>query len=159
VTRPPSWTPSAKPDYTINVVGKQWSWDFNYVDGNVYERCALRAQPQGRQARVDGTPQPVLYMPVNKRVEFVLNARDVIHSFWVPAFLVKLDMIPGKTNRMQVTPTQIGEYQGKCAELCGAYHSQMLFKVKVVSQADYDADMAELKAAGSGGSAAQHAQP
>jgi len=137
---------SAKPDVTINVVGKQWSWDFNYVDSNVYETGVhSELNPKGG---IDGTPQPVLYMPINKRVEFVLNARDVIHSFWVPAFLVKLDMIPGRTNKLQITPTQLGEYQGKCAELCGAYHSQMLFKVKVVTQAEYDAHMAELKAMG-----------
>jgi len=137
---------SAKPDVTINVVGKQWSWDFNYVDSNVYETGVhSELNPNGG---VVGTPMPVLYMPVNKRVEFVLNARDVIHSFWVPAFLVKLDMIPGRTNKLQITPTQLGEYQGKCAELCGAYHSQMLFKVKVVTQAEYDAHMAELKSMG-----------
>jgi len=137
---------SAKPDVTINVVGKQWSWDFNYVDSNVYETGVhSELNPNGG---INGTPQPVLYMPINKRVEFVLNARDVIHSFWVPAFLVKLDMIPGRTNKLQITPTQLGEYQGKCAELCGAYHSQMLFKVKVVTQAEYDAHMAELKSMG-----------
>ena len=51
---------------------------------------------------------PVLYLPVNKRVEFVLNSRDVIHSFWVPAFMTKLDMIPGKTNRLQIAPSQTG---------------------------------------------------
>jgi cytochrome c oxidase subunit 2 len=101
----------------------------------------------------------VLYLPVNKRVEFVLNARDVIHSFWVPAFLVKLDMIPGKTNRLQITPTQMGEFQGKCAELCGAYHSQMLFKVKIVSQAGVRRGDGQAQEPGSGGSAAQHAQP
>ena len=77
---------------------------------------------------------PTLYLPVNKRVEFVLTARDVIHSFWVPQFLQKLDMIPGKVNRFEVVPTETGTFQGKCAELCGAYHSQMLFQVKVVSQ-------------------------
>ena len=140
---------STKPDYTINVVGKQWSWDFNYVDDNVYSSGVhSELNPNGG---VTGTPQPVLYLPVNKRVEFVLNARDVIHSFWVPAFLVKLDMIPGKTNRLQITPTQVGEFQGKCAELCGAYHSQMLFKVKVVSQEDFDAEMAKLKSLGQEG--------
>ncbi|MBK8469615.1 MAG: cytochrome c oxidase subunit II [Actinomycetales bacterium] len=140
---------SAKPDYTINVVGKQWSWDFNYVDADVYQTGVhSELNPNGGTT---GTPQPVLYLPVDKRVQFVLNARDVIHSFWVPAFLVKLDMIPGKTNRLQVTPTQIGEFQGKCAELCGAYHSQMLFKVKVVSQADFDAEMAKLKGLGQTG--------
>ena len=141
-------TKSQKPDVTINVVGKQWSWDFNYVDSNVYESGVHSELNPEAKGGVNGTPQPVLYLPVNKRVEFVLNARDVIHSFWVPAFLVKLDMIPGKTNKLHITPTEIGEFQGKCAELCGAYHSQMLFKVKVVSQADYDAHMAELKSIG-----------
>ncbi|EBM0725637.1 cytochrome c oxidase subunit II, partial [Salmonella enterica subsp. enterica serovar Senftenberg] len=65
--------------------------------------------------------------------------------------LQKLDMIPGRVNRFQVVPTEIGEFKGKCAELCGAYHSQMLFNVKVVSQADYEAHIAQLKAAGNDG--------
>ncbi len=140
---------SVKPDYTVNVVAKQWSWDFNYVDANVYE-----AGVQVALDRNTGEPlnaEPVLYLPINKRVEFILNARDVIHSFWVPAFLQKLDVLPGKTNRFQVVPTQQGEFQGKCAELCGAYHSQMLFKVKIVSQADFDAEMAKLKSLGQTG--------
>ncbi len=136
----------AKPDVTVNVVAKQWSWDFNYVEANVYESGVhSEINPKGG---IEGTLMPVLYLPVNQRVEFVLNARDVIHSFWVPAFLIKLDMLPGKTNKLQVTPTQLGEYQGKCAELCGAYHSQMLFKVKVVSQADYDAHIQQLRSMG-----------
>ncbi|WP_347350052.1 cytochrome c oxidase subunit II [Intrasporangium sp.] len=139
---------SAKPDVTISVVAKQWSWDFNYVDSNVYE--------SGVHTQLDGQPgaraqMPVLYLPVDKRVEFVLNARDVIHSFWVPAFLTKLDMLPGRTNRMQVVTHQEGEFQGKCAELCGAYHSEMLFMVKIVSQAEYDQQMAHLAAIGQKG--------
>jgi cytochrome c oxidase subunit 2 len=139
---------SKKPDVTVNVVGKQWSWDFNYVNANTYEA--------GTQAELTGKPGvqaalPTLYLPVNKRVEFVLTARDVIHSFWVPAFLQKLDMIPGKVNRFQVVPTETGTFQGKCAELCGAYHSEMLFQVKVVSQAEYDQHLAELKARGNDG--------
>ncbi|MGV1009595.1 MAG: cytochrome c oxidase subunit II [Dermatophilaceae bacterium] len=135
-----------KPDLTVNVVAKQWSWDFNYVDANVYESGVhSELNPKGG---VNGTPPPVLYLPVNKRAEFVLNARDVIHSFWVPAFLIKMDVLPGKTNKLQITPTEIGEFDGKCAELCGAYHSQMLFKVKVVPQADFDAQMAKLRQLG-----------
>ena len=136
---------SKKPEVTINVVGKQWSWDFNYVDAGTFE--------SGTPAELTGEPGvaatlPALYLPVNKRVEFVLTARDVIHSFWVPQFLMKMDMIPGQVNRFQVRPTEIGTFQGKCAELCGAYHSQMLFQVKVVSQGDFDARMADLKARG-----------
>ncbi len=140
---------SAKPDYTINVVGKQWSWDFNYVDADVYETgIHSELNPKGG---TPGTGQPTLYMPVNKRVEFVLNARDVIHSFWVPAFLYKMDNIPGVTNRFQVVPQKEGTYIGKCTELCGEYHSEMLFNVKVVSQSEFDAHMAELKAKGNVG--------
>ena len=136
---------SKKPDVTINVIGKQWSWDFNYVEAQTYEA--------GTMAELTGQPGveatlPTLYLPVNKRVEFILTARDVIHSFWVPQFLQKLDMIPGKVNKFQVVPTEMGTFQGKCAELCGAYHSQMLFNVKVVSQADYNAHIAALRAAG-----------
>jgi len=139
---------SKKPDVTVNVVGKQWSWDFNYVEAGTFE--------SGTQAELTGKPGvaatlPALYLPVNRRVEFVLTARDVIHSFWVPQFLQKLDMVPGRVNRFQVVPTEIGTFQGKCAELCGTYHSQMLFQVKVVSQGDYDAHMAELLAKGNVG--------
>ena len=139
---------SVEPDVSINVVGKQWSWDFNYVDEQVHET--------GAQAILTGEPGaeetiPTLYLPVGERVQFYLTARDVIHSFWVPQFLQKMDMIPGRVNTFQVTPTQEGTFKGKCAELCGAYHSAMLFNVKVVSRSEYDAHMAELKAKGQTG--------
>ncbi|WP_249138625.1 aa3-type cytochrome oxidase subunit II [Phycicoccus avicenniae] len=139
---------SQEPDVTVNVVGKQWSWDFNYLEDDVHE--------VGTQAILTGEPGaeetiPTLYLPVGERVEFVLTARDVIHSFWVPAFLHKMDMIPGRVNRFQVVPTQEGQFKGKCAELCGAYHSQMLFNVNVVSREEYEAHMADLRAAGQTG--------
>jgi cytochrome c oxidase subunit II len=139
---------SAKPDLVVNVVGKQWSWDFNYATQQVYEA--------GTQAELTGKPLtedelPTLYLPVDKRVEFVLTSRDVIHSFWVPAFLQKLDMIPGRVNKFQVVPTTEGTFAGKCAELCGAYHSAMLFQVKVVSQSDFDAHIKALQDAGQTG--------
>ena len=136
---------SAKPDVTVNVVAKQWSWDFNYIEASTYESSTMVAMTgkPGVAATL-----PALYLPVNKRVEFVLTSRDVIHSFWVPQFLEKLDVVPGKVNRFQVVPTELGTFQGKCAELCGAYHSAMLFQVKVVSMADYEAHMAELRAKG-----------
>ncbi|MEP7161253.1 MAG: cytochrome c oxidase subunit II [Dermatophilaceae bacterium] len=133
---------SAKPDVTVNVVGKQWSWDFNYVEGEVYE--------SGVQATLTGKPGveetlPTMYLPVNQRVEFVLTSRDVIHSFWVPAFQQKMDLIPGKVNKFQVVTDVEGTYQGKCAELCGQYHATMLFNVKVVSQQDYQAHLQTLR--------------
>jgi cytochrome c oxidase subunit 2 len=136
---------SQKPAVTVNVVAKQWNWDFNYIEAGTFETntmVALTGKP-GVAATL-----PALYLPVNERVEFVLTSRDVNHSFWVPQFLEKLDVIPGKVNRFQIVPTEIGTFQGKCAELCGAYHSNMLFQVKVVSRADYQAHMAELRARG-----------
>ena len=72
----------------------------------------------------------------------------MIHSFWVPAFLFKMDVIPGRTNQFEVTPNKEGTFIGKCAELCGVDHSRMLFTVKVVSQAEFDAHMQELRAKG-----------
>lgn len=123
---------------TVQVVGFRWDWTFNYVNQNTYDV---------------GTPdqEPTLWLPVNQTVKFELVSPDVIHSFWVPAFLFKMDVIPGRVNQFELTPDTIGTYAGKCTEYCGTDHSRMLFNVKVVSQADFDAHMAALKAAGQTG--------
>jgi len=133
---------SATPDVTIQVIGKQWSWDFNYVDDNTYTAGiqATLTGETGVQAEL-----PTLYLPVGERVEFHLNSRDVIHSFWIPAFLYKEDVVPGRTNVFQVIPQQVGDYQGKCAELCGEYHASMLFNVKVVTAEEYQQHMQDLR--------------
>ena len=132
----------------VQVIGKQWSWDFNYLDNMVYET--------GIQSQFDGelgseAALPTLYLPVNTSVEIELTSRDVVHSFWVIDFLYKKDTFPGKTNFMYVTPQREGTYKGKCAELCGEYHSMMLFNVKVVSRAEFDSQMAALAAKGNTG--------
>jgi cytochrome c oxidase subunit 2 len=144
---------SGKPDLTINVVGKQWAWDFNYLQQggqqlNVYE-VGVKGDLTGRP----GVEKvlPTLYLPVGRRVQFELTSRDVQHSFWIPAFLYKMDDYPGIRNKFQVVPQRIGDYRGKCAELCGEFHSEMLFNVKVVSQADFDAHMNQLRAQGNVG--------
>ncbi|MFC0675377.1 aa3-type cytochrome oxidase subunit II [Brachybacterium hainanense] len=131
------------PDVTISAVAKQWSWDFNYVDENVHEPAGVQSFETG----VPGAEEslPVLYVPVGKTVEFQLDSRDVVHSFWVTDFLYKKDMFPGHSNSFQVTPTKEGSYKGKCAELCGEYHSDMLFVLKVVSQEEYDAHIQDLR--------------
>ncbi len=141
---------SQEPDVVVNVAGKKWSWDFNYVNENVYIEGQ---QAEGLSLGQEGLPDtlPTLVLPVDSRVEFVLTSRDVIHSFWVPQFLRKLDLVPGRVNTFQVVTSEEGVFQGKCAELCGAYHSQMLFQVEVVSQAEYDAAIADLEASGSTG--------
>ncbi|MEU4206488.1 cytochrome c oxidase subunit II [Rothia terrae] len=137
-------------DVTVEVYGKQWAWDFNYLDENVYS--------SGVQARLDkqgdeGVEEtlPTLYLPVNSTVDLQLKTRDVIHSFWVPAFLEKRDTIPGQTNHMYFTTHEEGFYAGKCAELCGEYHSEMLFNVAVVSQEEYDQQMKALADEGNTG--------
>jgi cytochrome c oxidase subunit II len=128
-------TVSDHPQNTVNVVAFRWNWTFNYVDQNVYD--------------VGGEQQvATLYLPVGETVKFTLTSPDVIHSFWVPAFLFKMDVIPGKTNQFQLTPTQEGTFSGKCAELCGVDHARMLFVVKVVSPEQFAQHVADLKAAG-----------
>jgi cytochrome c oxidase subunit II len=134
------------PDVKIEVFGKRWAWDFNYVNENVYS-TGVQAEllPNGP---IDTSNLPKLVLPVDAKVEIKIQSRDVIHSFWVVEFLYKKDMIPGKENYMYFIPQEIGTYTGKCAELCGEYHSLMLFEVDVVSQADYDAYIEEQRAAG-----------
>nr|WP_280927990.1 cytochrome c oxidase subunit II [Rothia aeria] len=127
---------------SVEVYGKQWAWDFNYTDANVHVT--------GVQAHLDGSEGkeaalPTLYLPANSNVDITLKSRDVIHSFWVPAFLEKRDTIPGMTNHIYITTKEPGDYKGKCAELCGEYHSEMLFNVKVVSREDYDKYIESLK--------------
>jgi cytochrome c oxidase subunit II len=121
--------------HSVNVVGWRWSWAFNYEDEGVYDV---------------GTPgePPVLWLPVDEKVTFELTSPDVIHSFWIPAFLMKMDVVPGRNNKFAVTPNTEGVFMGKCAELCGVDHSRMLFDVKVVTRAEYDAHIADLKERG-----------
>ena len=147
--------PSGPPDHVVTVVGQQWSWTFNYD-----KDPALDGRTTVFEA---GTPayMPTLVLPVNRSVEFKLRSPDVIHSFWVPAFLFKMDVVPGRDNHFSLTPQRIGKYVGKCAELCGTYHSRMLFNVKVVSEADYATYLKKLQSQGNigpalGGSEVNH---
>ena len=126
------------PAVTVHVVGQQWSWTFNYVDQDVYT-TGTPAQP------------PTLVLPQGQTTEFILTAHDVIHSMWIPAFLFKLDMLPGDPNTIQMTPQKVGTFAGRCAELCGTYHSRMLFTVEVVPQEEFEAAMAELEESGQTG--------
>lgn len=139
---------SDNPDLKVHVIGKQWAWDFNYTSDDVYD-TTVQLQLDGSE--VPEHEMPTLYLPVNQQVEIKLDSRDVIHSFWVPSFLYKKDMIPGQTNYWTFTPQREGTFAGKCAELCGEYHSEMLFNVKVVPQAEYDEHMQMLRDKGQTG--------
>ncbi|WP_432546684.1 aa3-type cytochrome oxidase subunit II [Kineococcus sp. SYSU DK004] len=140
-------------DVTVQVVGKKWSWDFNYLAADQETPLVWDTGVQAGNTADENVEDrlPVLYLPVDQKVRFELYARDVIHSFYVPAFLFKMDMIPGSPNEFIVTPTKEGFYQGKCAELCGEYHSEMLFNVAVVSEAEYQQHLQDLEAAGQTG--------
>jgi cytochrome c oxidase subunit 2 len=135
---------SGRADHTIDVVGQQWSWTFNYVKEDAVG---------GKSVYTAGTTavEPTLYLPINESIHVNLSSPDVIHSFWVPAFLFKMDVVPGRHNHFSFTPTRIGTYDGRCAELCGAYHSRMLFNVKIVRPATYAAYLHALQAKGNTG--------
>jgi cytochrome c oxidase subunit 2 len=141
--------PLEDPDVSIEVYGKRWAWDFNYLNENVYS-AGIQAQeiPGGG---VDTGLLPKLYLPVNQKVEIIIESRDVIHSFWVIDFLYKKDMIPARTNYWYFIPQQEGVFRGKCAELCGEFHSLMLFEVHVVSQDEYNKQIGALRAQGNVG--------
>ena len=136
---------TSNPDRTIMALGQRWSWTFNYYE---QDNPAV-----GAVIHNAGTIEnyPDLYLPVNQRILFKVESNDVDHSFWIPEFYFKMDAIPGRTNTFEVTPTKVGTYLGKCAELCGAYHSQMLFNVHVVTMEEYIAYLNGLKAKGQTG--------
>lgn len=135
------------PDLTIDVVGQKWSWTFNYKAAN----NPAVGQDVWEAGTINRTPD--LYLPVGKLIQFNLSSPDVIHSFWIPSFYTKLDVIPGRHNSLQMTPTTEGLFPGRCAELCGTYHSAMLFNVHIVSEAEYNNYLKTLVAKGQIGEA------
>jgi cytochrome c oxidase subunit 2 len=138
---------SDNPANTVKVVGYQWQWIFNYdaqVEGEA-ERGVWDTGTLDKPAE--------LWLPVNESVRFDLSSPDVIHSFWVPAFYFKRDVIPGRSSSFELTPTKLGTFAGKCAELCGVYHTRMTFNVKVVSRSEYEAHLKELAEKGQTGTA------
>jgi len=136
-----------KADHTITVVGQQWSWTFNYDKDEALDGSTT-VYDVGTTA-----DRPTLVLPVDESVEVKLRSPDVIHSFWVPAFLFKMDVVPGRDNHFSFTPTREGTFIGRCAELCGVYHSRMLFDVKVVSADEYAQHLQKLQQEGNIGPA------
>ncbi|WP_345985872.1 cytochrome c oxidase subunit II [Sulfurimonas sp. HSL-1656] len=106
--------------FTVDVLGKRWSWTFTY--------------PNGKQTAE-------LYVPVGKNIKLIMGAPDgdVLHSFFVPAFRVKEDVVPGRKTHIWFNATKPGRYDIECAEYCGLSHSKMLSKVEVMQAADFDA--------------------
>jgi cytochrome c oxidase subunit 2 len=106
-------------DFEVQVRGEQWAWKFEYPSADVASK--------------------ELHIPVGERVHLIINSKDVIHSFWVPAFGIKQDAVPGRPTQIYVTATVAGTYPGLCAELCGSGHTGMRLTVVVMERADLDA--------------------
>ena len=121
--------------HEITVDGFQWSWQFGYPEA-------------GPKALVTGTPAnpPTLVVPLGEKVRYTITANDVVHGFWVPAFMIQMQNLPGVTNSLEFTANKLGSYPGRCNILCGRNHSQMLFTVKVVTPSEYKTYLETLKA-------------
>lgn len=120
--------------HEITVDGFQWSWQFGYPEA-------------GPKAVVTGTVEqpPTLVVPLGERVRYTITSNDVVHGFWIPAFMIQMQNLPGITNSLEFTANKLGEYPGRCNILCGRNHSQMLFTVKVVTPQEFDAYLETLK--------------
>ena len=120
--------------HEILVDGFQWSWQFSYPEA-------------GPKAVVTGTPAqpPTLYVPLGEKVRYTITSNDVVHGFWIPAFMIQMQNLPGVTNYLEFTANKLGTYPGRCNILCGRNHSQMLFTVKVVTPAEYQNYLNTLK--------------
>jgi cytochrome c oxidase subunit 2 len=134
---------SPNPGVEIEVTGFQWQWEFHYLDDD---------EDAQNDVNVIGSPaEPaVMVVPVGEPVHLQLLSNDVIHSFFVPQFLIKRDLIPlpegTLPNEMEFTVTEPGTYAGQCAEFCGLLHARMTFSVQAVSRAEYDQWLADTKA-------------
>jgi len=135
---------SKNPDVTVEVVAFKWNWQFNYRTGPGVEAQTV-ASTVGSSDLI-----PILVLPVGRTVRIEEHAKDVIHSFWVPELLFKRDVFPGSTrNQFQITINEDQEgkrYVGRCAELCGTYHSMMNFELVTVSPERYQQYVDALKA-------------
>jgi cytochrome c oxidase subunit 2 len=113
-----------KPAIQVDVEAFRWQWRFEYPDQGITIVGLLDQNPE-------------LVVPVGETIRVTLTSADVNHSFYVPAFLYKLDAIPGHPNTFEFTVAEAGTYRGQCAELCGVFHDQMLFGVRAVSPAEF----------------------
>jgi cytochrome c oxidase subunit II len=125
-----------KADLTIKATGKQWYWSYAYPDNGKFEFDSLMAQD--KQPRLLGVDNEMV-VPVNKVIRVQTTGADVIHSFAVPAFGIKIDAVPGRLNETWCKATKTGMFYGQCSELCGKDHAFMPIAVRVVSDQEFTA--------------------
>jgi len=130
-----------KSDVTIKATGNQWNWTYNYPDDKIEFTSIMLTDAE--RAKITPTPPRLLgvdnevVVPVNKVIRVQTTAADVIHSFAIPAFGIKIDAIPGRLNETWFKATKLGKFYGQCSELCGKDHAFMPIVVRVVADADY----------------------
>jgi cytochrome c oxidase subunit 2 len=134
-------------DLTVKATGKQWYWTYNYPDHGNFEFDSLMVPEKDLKA---GQPRLLavdneMVLPVNKVVRLVTTGADVIHAFGVPSFGIIIDAIPGRLNETWFKPVREGVYYGQCRELCGKDHAFMPIAVRVVSEGDFAAWIAQAK--------------
>jgi cytochrome c oxidase subunit 2 len=130
---------TAKPELTIKAIGKQWYWSYEYPDnGNFTFDATIIPENEIKQGqhRLLETDN-VVVVPVDTNIRLLITAADVIHAWAMPAFGVKKDAVPGRTNETWFRAEREGTYYGQCSEICGAYHGYMPIKVQVVSKEAY----------------------
>jgi cytochrome c oxidase subunit 2 len=138
-------------DLTVKAIGKQWFWTYEYPDNGNFtfdaqmtpERRSAPTVPNG-EPRLLGTNNHVV-VPINKNIRIITTGADVIHSWALPAFGVKMDAVPGRINQTWFKADKEGVYYGQCSELCGARHAFMPITVEVVSQEKFDMWVQEAK--------------
>jgi cytochrome c oxidase subunit 2 len=123
-----------KADLTIKATGKQWYWSYAYPDNGKFEFDSLMAAD--KQPRLLGVDNEMV-VPVNKVIRVQTTGADVIHSFAVPSFGIKIDAIPGRLNETWFKATKVGMYYGQCSELCGKDHAFMPIAVRVVDDQEF----------------------
>ena len=131
-----------KADLTIKATGKQWYWSYAYPDNGKFEFDSLLAQD--KKPRLLGVDNEMV-VPVNKVIRIQTTGADVIHSFAVPAFGIKIDSVPGRLNETWVKATKVGMFYGQCSELCGKDHAFMPIAIHVVNEQEYTAWLAQAK--------------
>jgi cytochrome c oxidase subunit 2 len=135
------------PDLTVKATGKQWFWSYNYPDNGNFEFDSLMVAEKDLKA---GQPRLLtadndMVVPVNKVVHVLVTGADVIHSFAVPSFGIRIDAVPGRINETWFKATTVGMFYGQCSELCGKDHSFMPISVRVVNDSDFAAWVASAK--------------
>ena len=116
---------AAHPNLRVTVTAFQWGWRFSY--------------PNGVSVVSQGANYPQMVLPVNETTTIKLVSQDVVHGFYIPKFDFSRYALPGFTNYFDLTPTSVGTFVGRCSQLCGLYHAEMLFSVRVVSPTQFQA--------------------